>query len=254
MPAGSAAGPAVAAGAASEAKPSVPATPPSTADYVAKALANIDFSKPNAVLYLRGIGDTSDWAGDLRPQMAQHLNLASSSLSDVPYANTMKPGSGSQSGKDVLAGVIATIASEHPQTRVYLAGVSLGAWAIGDFLLEQPALAQAVQGAALIAHTGVAKQHYPTDSGPVREFHVPGDRFSMPFHGSRDGMLKTLDRLYDGMTFPNIVKSLPQIVRNPALFWQFYKWNAGKEVPHNHTHEQFPAALGFIAESIKAHG
>jgi len=82
---------------------------------------------------------------------------------------------------------------------------------------------------------------------------VPGDRFSQPFHGSREGMLKTLDRLYDGMTFPNIVKSLPQIVRNPGLFWQFYKWKAGKEVPHNHTHEQFPAAIGFLASSIAAH-
>ena len=93
-------------------------------------------------------------------------------------------------------------------------------------------------------------RHYPTGSGPVREFNYPGDLFTTPFHGSRDAMVATLERLYKNMNAWTIAQSLPQIVSNSRLFLQFQQWKAGKPTPHADTSKLFPAAYTWLAGNI----
>ncbi|MCW2920425.1 MAG: hypothetical protein JWL76_299 [Thermoleophilia bacterium] len=223
-----------------------PAARPTVAQYVQRALAAIDWSKDSALLYLRGIGDETDWATKMGPEMAKRLNRTDVSLSEVPYANVNTPGAGSASGEAVLTEVLAELRRRKPQMRVFLAGLSLGAWSIGDTLADNPGLRQGIAGAALIAHTNMAKAHYRMDAGLIREFNLPGDNFSRPINGPREKVLAAVDALYDGIKPLTLLKHLPTMLRNPQVFWQFYKFSIHKPTAHDNNGPYQDAAFGWL--------
>lgn len=223
---------------------------PSVDECVRRTLANVDFSKPAVVLFLKGIGDDADWEHDGRRKVEPYLDARSTDLTEVLYDNLNAPVEGMAHGQQVLARVVAEIKRRRPTMHVHLAGVSLGAWTIGDTLGDNAAVRQAVDGAALFAHSAPAKHHYPVGAGPVREYNYPGDLFTEPFHGSREQMIAVLQRLYKHMSIGNVLVSLPVLVPNLKLFLQFQKWIAGKHTPHNDTDLLFPEAYTWMAGQI----
>ena len=114
----------------------------------------VDWSKPALVLFLKGFGDKGDWEHDGdRADVAKYLDAKTTGLSELHYANVSPPLEGVASGTDVLTRVVAAVKQHTPAMHLYLAGVSLGAWTIGDTLATDPAVKQAVEGAALLAHS-----------------------------------------------------------------------------------------------------
>lgn len=224
--------------------------PARSALQIAWSLTGVDFSKPAVVLFLKGIGDDSNWAAEGRKQVAPHLDARTTSLAEVHYTNVNSPLQGVASGMDVLARVIAEIKRRKPGMKVFLSGVSLGAWTIGDSIAKNPAVRQAVEGAALFAHSTTADAHYPTDSGPIREFNYPGDKFAEPHAGSHEGLKAALERLYRNMGVGTLLQSLPELVTNFPLFLQFYQWRKGQHTPHGDTDKLNPAAYAWLAGSI----
>lgn len=223
-----------------------PATRPTIAEYVQRSLASIDWSKDSAVLYLRGIGDDTDWDTKMGPEMAKRLNRTDVSLSEVVYGNINTPGAGSASGEAVLTEVLRQLRKRAPHMRVFLAGLSLGAWSIGDTLAANPALRQGIAGAALVAHTNMARAHYRMDSGLIREFNLPGDNFSRPIKGPREKVLEAVDALYDGIKPLTLIKHLPTMLQNPEIFWQFYKFSIKKPTAHDNNGPSQDAAFGWL--------
>ncbi len=219
---------------------------PTIAEYVKRSLDAIDWSKDSAVLYLRGIGDETDWATKMGPEMQQRLGRTDVSLSEVVYGNVNTPGAGSASGEAVLTEVLRQLRKRAPHMRVFLAGLSLGAWSIGDTLAANPALRQGIAGAALVAHTNMAKAHYRMDSGLIREFNLPGDNFSRPIKGSRQAVLDAVDSLYDGIKPLTLVKHLPIMLQNPEIFWQFYKFSIKKPTAHDNNGPYQDAAFAWL--------
>ncbi len=222
------------------------AAPKSTAQYVEESLAAIDWNKRDAVLYLRGIGDETDWATKMGPEMAKRLNRTDVSLSEVRYANVNTPGAGAESGEAVLTEVLRRIRARAPEMRIFLAGLSLGAWSIGDTLAANPGLRQAVAGAALVAHTNMARAHYPTDSGLVREFNLPGDNFSKPLRGPREKVLAAVNDLYHGIKLGPLLKHLPTMLRNFEVFSQFLMFFLKKPTAHDNNGPSQDAAFGWL--------
>lgn len=227
-----------------------PPDPVTTSAYVMQSLAGIDWSKPAIVLHLKGIGDKTDWERDGRPNVQPHLDSRTTALAEVHYGNVQPPLEGVWSGTQVLARVVDAIKRRKPGMRIYLSGVSLGAWTIGDTLAKLPNVRAAVEGAALFAHSATADQHYPTDTGPIREFNYPGDKFTEPHPGPHHSLVATLERLYRKIDLPNLVKSLPEIVLNPGLFQQFVTWRKGRHTPHADTDKLNPVAYAWLAGEI----
>jgi hypothetical protein len=222
------------------------AASPTVADYVRRSLDAIDWSKDSAVLYMRGIGDETDWATKMGPEMARRLNRTDVSLSEVVYGNVDTPGAGSASGEAVLTEVLRQLRKRAPHMRVFLAGLSLGAWSIGDTLAANPALRQGIAGAALVAHTNMARAHYFMDRGTVREFNLPGDNFSRPLNGPREKVLAAVDDLYHGIKPLALLKHLPTMLRNPEVFWQFYQFSIKKPTAHDHNGPSQDAAFAWL--------
>lgn len=228
-----------------EASPT-PASSPTIAEYVQRSLAAIDWSKPNAVLYLRGIGDETDWATKMGPEMSARLNRTDTSLSEVSYGNVNTPGAGAASGEAVLAEVLRQLRRRAPHMRVFLAGLSLGAWTIGDTLAANPSLRQGIAGAALIAHTNMAKAHYRMDVGNIREFNLHGDNFSRPLRGRREDVLAAVDELYDGIKPLPLLKHLPTMLRDAEVFWQFLQFFLKKPTAHDNNGPYQDAAFAWL--------
>lgn len=228
-----------------EASPTA-APSPTVAEYVRRSLDAIDWSKPNAVLYLRGIGDETDWATKMGPEMAKRLNRTDVSLSEVSYGNVNTPGTGAASGEAVLTAVLKELRRRKPSMRIFLAGLSLGAWSIGDTLAANPALRQGVAGAALVAHTNMARAHYRMDTGLIREFNLHGDNFSRPIKGPREKVLAAVEALYHGIKPLTLIKHLPTMLRNPEIFWQFYKFSIKKPTAHDNNGPYQDAAFAWL--------
>ena len=222
------------------------ASSPTIAEYVQRSLDAIDWSKPNAVLYLRGIGDETDWATKMGPEVAARLKRTDTSLSEVSYGNVNTPGAGAASGEAVLAEVLRQLRKRAPHMRVFLAGLSLGAWTIGDTLAANPGLRQGIAGAALVAHTNMARAHYRMDVGNIREFNLPGDNFSRPIKGPRERVLAAVDALYHGIKPLALLKHLPTMLRNPEIFWQFYLFSIKKPTAHDDNGPAQDAAFGWL--------
>jgi hypothetical protein len=221
-------------------------TSPTVAEYVKRALDAIDWSKDSAVLYMRGIGEEADWATEMGPKMAKRLNRTDVSLSEVPYNNLITPGAGAASGEAVLTEVLTQLRKRKPLMRVFLAGLSLGAWSIGDTLAANPGLRQGIAGAALVAHTNMARAHYRMDTGLIREFNLLGDNFSKPIKGPREKVLAAVEALYDGIKPLALIKHLPTMLRNPEIFWQFYKFSIKKPTNHDNNGPYQDAAFGWL--------
>jgi hypothetical protein len=216
------------------------------AEHVERSLAAIDWTKQDVVLYLRGIGDETDWDTKMGPEMQRRLGRTDVGLSEVTYGNINTPGAGSASGEAVLTEVLKRLRKRAPHMRVFLAGLSLGAWSIGDTLAANPALRQGIAGAALVAHTTMARAHYRTDAGLIREFNLPGDNFSRPIKGPREKVLEAVDSLYDGIKPLTLLKHLPTMLRNPQIFWQFYKFSIHKPTAHDNNGPSQDAAFGWL--------
>lgn len=217
-----------------------------TAEHVAASLAAIDWSKDSAVLYMRGIGDETDWATKMGPEMAKRLNRTDVSLSEVSYGNINTPGAGVESGEAVLKEVLTELRRRKPSMRIFLAGLSLGAWSIGDTLEANPGLRQAIGGAALVAHTNMARAHYPMDRGNVREFNLAGDNFSRPLRGRREKVLAAVNDLYGGIKIGPLIKHLPTMIRDFKVFWQFYQFFLKKPTAHDNNGPYQDAAFGWL--------
>lgn len=225
-----------------------PAAPPKLSDeeHVRRSLAAIDWTKDTVVLYLRGIGDETDWATKMGPEMAKRLGRTDVGLSEVTYGNVNSPLVGATSGEHVLTQVLTELRKRAPHMRVFLAGLSLGAWTIGDTLEANPGLRQGIAGAALVAHTNMARAHYPTDSGNIREFNLAGDNFSRPLNGPREKVIETVEDLYGGIKIGPLIKHLPTMLRNPQVFWQFYKFFMKKPTAHDNNGPYQDAAFAWI--------
>ena len=129
---------------------------------------------------------------------------------------------------------------------MFLAGLSLGAWSIGDTLAANPALRQGIAGAALVAHTNMARAHYFFDRGSIREFNLPGDNFSRPIKGSREQVLAAVEALYGGIKPLTLLKHLPTMLENPEIFWLFFKFSRKQPTAHDNNGPYQDAAFAWL--------
>ncbi len=162
-----------------------------------RALAAIDFSKPEIVLWVPATNSHSipdDWQKGVEQQFGQR---ASSSLVDYP-ANVNFNDSVS-TGMETLKLVLAGIAERGGHHRVTLGGHSQGAWVIGD-ALQDPGVGRMVDKAVLYGHPAPAKVDWSGDVDPnVQQVDDPDDPFVWDLIGGHQA-LKAIDELNDGRT------------------------------------------------------
>jgi hypothetical protein len=162
-----------------------------------RALAAIDFSKPEIVLWVPATNSHSipdDWQRGVESAFGSR---ASSSIVDYP-ANANFNDSVS-TGMETLKLVLAGIAERGGHHRVTLGGHSQGAWVIGDALQEQ-GVGRMVDKAVLYGHPAPAQVDWSDDADPnVRQVDDPNDPFVWDVAGGHQA-LKAIDELHDGKT------------------------------------------------------
>jgi hypothetical protein len=160
-----------------------------------RALAAIDFSKPEIVLWVPATNSHSipdDWQRGVQQAFGER---ASSSIVDYP-ANANFNDSVS-TGMETLKLVLAGIAERGSHHRVTLGGHSQGAWVVGD-ALQQPEVGRMVDKATIYGHPAPARVDWSDDADPnVRQVDDPEDPFVWDVAGGHQA-LKAIDELNDG--------------------------------------------------------
>ena len=160
-----------------------------------RALAAIDFSKPEIVLWVPATNSHSipaDWQRGVEQAFGQR---ASSSIVDYP-ANANFNDSVS-TGMETVKLVLAGIAEHGGHHRVTLGGHSQGAWVIGDALQDR-AIGRMVDKAVLYGHPAPARVDWSGDVDPnVQQVDDPNDPFVWDVAGGQQA-LTAIDELHDG--------------------------------------------------------
>ncbi|MCW2920538.1 MAG: hypothetical protein JWL76_412 [Thermoleophilia bacterium] len=161
-----------------------------------RALAAIDFSRPELVLWVPATNSHSipeDWQRGVEQAFGQR---ASSSIIDYP-ANANFNDSVS-TGMETVKLVLAGIAERGGHHRVTLGGHSQGAWVIGDAIAD-PAVGASVDKATLYGHPAPAKVDWEDSDPNVRQVDDPNDPFVWDVAGGQQA-LTALDDIHDGQT------------------------------------------------------
>lgn len=160
-----------------------------------RALAAIDFTKPEIVLWVPATNSHSipgDWQQGIERAFGQR---ASSSIVDYPANANFNDSVAT--GMETVKLVLAGIAERGGHHRVTLGGHSQGAWVIGDALAE-PAVGRMVDKAVLYGHPAPARVDWSDDADPnVRQVDDPNDPFVWDVAGGRQA-LAAIDELADG--------------------------------------------------------
>ncbi len=161
------------------------------------ALAAIDFSKPDIVLWMPATNSHSI-PGDWQRGVEQAFDgRASSSIVDYP-ANVNFNDSVS-TGMETLKLVLAGIAERGGHHRVTLGGHSQGTWVIGD-ALQDPVIGRMVDKAVLYGHPAPAHVDWSHGADPhVQQIDDPNDPFVWDVAGGHQA-LEAIDELHDGTT------------------------------------------------------
>ncbi len=224
-----------------------------------KALAAIDFTKPEIVLWVPATNSHSipdDWQAGVEQAFGSR---ASSSIIDYP-ANANFNDSVS-TGMETVKLVLAGIAERGGHHRVTLGGHSQGAWVIGD-ALQEPKVGASVDKATLYGHPAPARVDWEDSDPNVQQVDDPDDPFVWDVAGGQQA-LKAIDDIHDGETdtgeqlglgdyLTKGVGLLGTALQNPALS----AYLIGKHViserydsrhdPHNYR-AQYAAGAKFLA-------
>ena len=161
-----------------------------------KALAAIDFSKPELVLWVPATNSHSipaDWQRGVEQAFGQR---ASSSIVDYPASVNFNDSV--STGMETVKLVLAGIAERGGHHRVTLGGHSQGAWVIGDAIAD-PAVGAMVDKAALYGHPAPATVDWEDSDPNVVQVDDPNDPFVWDVAGGHQA-LKAIDELHDGAT------------------------------------------------------
>jgi hypothetical protein len=161
-----------------------------------RALAGIDFSKPNISLWVPATGSHTvpdSWRASIEAGPdGQHT-----SVSVVDYPATTDFNDSVSTGMETLKLVLAGIAERGGSHRVALAGHSQGAWVIGD-TIDDPAIARSIDRAVMYGHPAPARVDWSKSNDPnVQQVDDAADPFTLPLEGGRQA-LQAVDELQDG--------------------------------------------------------
>lgn len=145
----------------------------------AKALASIDWTKTDIVVWVPGTGEH-----EVDPRFVQAVRNAwpggEAALAQVEYEASWNVRQSVGTGLQTLRLVLAGIAAHTGNHRVLLAGESQGAWLIGE-AISDPTINAVVQRAVLMGHPAIATHHYDSGStAAVMEINHKGDYVATP--------------------------------------------------------------------------
>ncbi|MCW2927741.1 MAG: hypothetical protein JWM86_1709 [Thermoleophilia bacterium] len=197
--------------------PGVPDEARAQAD-AAKALAQIDWSRPDIVLWMPGTNEHV-MAGNWKRVASEELARPSSAVL-VDYPATMDFEQSVSTGMRTLQLVLAGIASHGGDHRVLAGGYSQGAWIIGD-AMATPEIRDAIDRAALFGHPGLARRHFDDRSDPkvleANDAHDPV-AFAVP---DRQLLIDASRDMARGEAATHPIRAINAIAQNPELsgYW-----------------------------------
>lgn len=185
------------------------------------ALRAIDFSRRDVIVWVPGTDATGvEW--DVRRAVDYLYGTSGDvSLSHVPYEASWNLWSSMPTGlatlKLVLEGIrrrlAAMPAAQRP--RILLAGLSQGAWIIGEALAD-PRVGSVVSRAALAGHPWMARTQYLDGHDPrVRVINHRGDQIAMPIHGDIRTGMEAMTAVRTGRLGANLALVAKAILQNP---------------------------------------
>jgi hypothetical protein len=177
-----------------------------------QALARIDWSKPDIVLWMPGTMDHTmggGWSDEVEHHMARP---ASAVLVDYPA--TADFATSVATGMRTLQLVLAGIAEHGGEHRVLAGGYSQGAWIVGD-ALATPEIAASIDRAVLFGHPGLAVRHYDEDPR-VLEVNDPNDAIANP-SPDRELLMRAMADLEHGEALAHPLRALTAFAQNPEL-------------------------------------
>lgn len=182
----------------------------------AAALARIDWSKDDIVLWVPGT-DGTDFMEKFREGFEKAWMGQSMTAVSMNYHGTWKLDTSEPTGEATLRLVLAGIAAHGGHHRLLLAGLSQGAWMIGDVLAD-PAMRRVVTRAAIFGHPQVSLHHYDDGHDPaIREYDHPKDIIAMAIHGPRVQAIDAMQALYTGNIVPNLGVIVAAVAASPQV-------------------------------------
>jgi hypothetical protein len=186
------------------------------------ALDAIDFSRPEVIVWIPGT-DASSVHHDFR-QAVDYVygnGHRGASLSHMPYEASWELRSSLPTGlatmKLMLEGIRQRLEAMPPSRRpkIRLAGLSQGAWIIGEALAD-PRAGAVVDRAVLAGHPWLAKTQYLDGHDPrVRVINHRGDQIAMEVHGDIGVGMDAMSAVKTGALGANIGKVARSILANP---------------------------------------
>ena len=216
----------------------------------ARALASIDWSKPDIVLWMPGTGEhvmTGQWKGRVEEGLERP---ASAVLIDYPATYDFDPSVAT--GMRTLQLVLAGIAERGGDRRVLAGGYSQGGWIIGD-AMAVPEIRDSIDRAVFFGHPGLAIEDYADGHDPkVLEVNDANDPISWAVPDRRL-LIDAMRDLDAGEAIQHPVRAVRSAAQNPVLteYWvarltDFERW------PGNDPHEyyvSYSAGLDWLDEA-----
>lgn len=184
-------------------------------------LAQIDWSKPMIALWLPGSNGEGVHAG-FGTAISDAYNGAVS-VSALNYEASWHMRRSLPTGLVTMKLVLAAIAAQRGDGSVVLCGESQGAWIAGEAIAD-PMLRSVVKRAALLGHPWLAKSHYWSESGAIRDANVLevnhlGDPVAEPIKGDPSIGFDALCaiRTFDVAKLPTVFKGVSQNPKHLAM-------------------------------------
>lgn len=178
-----------------------------------RLVAQIDFSKPNIVIWVPGT-DNHAVHPALARQLGMRIDAARTGTYTLDYEASWDVRHSMSTGLRTLRLVLAAIKARGAGNRVLLAGESQGALLIGEAITD-PRLAGVVTRAAIVGHPANARHHFEDGHDRrVLEINNPLDKITMPPWGSMytamEGVVAL--RMFSPSKLPTVIAAA---VQNP---------------------------------------
>jgi hypothetical protein len=216
----------------------------------ARALAQVDWSKPDVVLWMPGTGEhvmTGQWTAAVegtleRPASAVLIDHPASLDFDASVATGMRS----------LQLVLAGIAERGGDRRVLAAGYSQGGWMIGD-AMSVPEIRDSIDRAVLFGHPGLAVNDYADGHDPkVLEVNDGNDPITWAVPDRRV-LIDAMRDLHRGEALQHPLRAIASATQNPVLteYWTARMVDP-ERWPGNDPHEyygSYDAGLDWLDEA-----
>lgn len=189
---------------------------PPVAERVKQAVAKIDWSKKDIILWMPG---TSEYVTN--PSFAKTVDAMFPGMHAVPvvYAANWRFETSVPDGIAVLKGVMDEIRRRAPGRKVLIAGQSQGAW-IASAIVGDPKYAGMVKRAALFGHPVVSPYHFHDLKSNVVEINNPGDPVALKVNADKARVVKAIDMVARGKLLQSVPTWLSLAIHNPAYLGQ----------------------------------